>query len=140
MIRCFMNMFIRQVAEGQTIETICREVKYTTSLALQQTTSKRNIQMTTVGLSQFYAVVKYQARPWKTVMVLSTRHKGGVCQTDSKRKPESGLYYNKNKCGVHMLDAICRQMSSNTDCMRWPFAVFFNSLDLACISGWIIFR
>jgi len=51
MIRCFMNTFIRQeAAEGQTIETLYREVKYTTSLALQQTTSKYNVQMTTVGL------------------------------------------------------------------------------------------
>jgi len=57
--------------------------------------------------------VKYQAKLCKTVVVLTTRHKGGMCQTDGKKKPESGLYYNKNKCGLDMLDAICRQTSTN---------------------------
>jgi len=70
--------------------------------------------------------VKYQAKPSKTVVVLSTRHEGGVCQIDGKKKPESDPYYNKNK-GV----------STNAGCRRLPpgIAMFFDSLDLACIGA-----
>ena len=57
-------------------------------------------------------LVKYQAKPTKTVVMLSTPHKGAVCQSDGKKKTESVLYYNKNKCGVDMLDSMCKQLST----------------------------
>jgi len=63
-------------------------------------------------------LVKYQAKPSKTVVVLSTQHAGVVCQSDRKKKPESVLYYNTNKCGVDMLDAMCRLMSTKAACIR----------------------
>jgi len=76
----------------------------------------------------------------KTVVVLSTLHKGAACQTDGKKKPEAVLYYNENKCGVDMLDSMCRQMSTKAGCRRWPLAVFWNILDIAGINAWILFR
>lgn len=82
---------------------------------------------------------KYQAKPSKTVVVLSTQHAGAVCQSNGKEKPESVLYYNTNKCGVDMLDAMCRLMSTKAACRRWPLAVFFNILDVAGINAWIIY-
>lgn len=85
-------------------------------------------------------VVKYQAKAKKTVVVLSTLHKGSSRQQDGKKKPDSVLYYNANKCGVDMLDAMCRQMSTKAGTRRWPLAVFFNILDMACINSWIIFK
>ena len=81
-------------------------------------------------------LVKYQAKPTKTVVDLSTLHKGAACQTDGK-KPESVLYYNENKCRVDMLDFMCRQMSTRSGCRRWPLAVFWNT---ASINAWILFR
>ena len=95
--------------------------------------------------SEFYScdslnLVKYQAKPTKTVVVLSTLHKGAACQTDGKKKPESVLYYNENKCGVDMMDSMCRQMSTKAGCRRWPLAVFWNILDIAGINAWILFR
>ena len=64
-------------------------------------------------------LVKYQAKPSKTVqVVLSTQHAGTVCQSDGKKEPESVLYYNTNKCGVDMLDAMCRLMSTKAACRR----------------------
>jgi len=75
--------------------------------------------------------VKYQAKPTKTVVVLSTLHKGAACQTDGKRKPEAVLYYNENKCGVDMLDSMCRQTTTKAGRRRWPLAVFWNILDIA---------
>ena len=85
-------------------------------------------------------LVKYQAKPSKTVVMLSTLHRGATCQMDGKKKPESILYYNENKCGVDMLDAMCRQMSTKAGCRRWPLAVFYNILDLAGVNSWVIFR
>ena len=50
------------------------------------------------------------------------------------------LYYNANKCGVDMLDLMCRQMSTEAGCRRWTLAVFCNILDLAGVNAWIIFN
>ncbi len=48
--------------------------------------------------------------------------------------------YNKKKCGVDMLDSMCRSMSTKAGTRRWPFAVFCNLLDMAAINSWIIYR
>ena len=88
----------------------------------------------------FVNLVKYQAKPGKTVVMLSTQHRGVVCQSDGKKKPESVVYYNKNKCGVDMLYSMCKQMSTKAGCRRWPLAVFYNIRDLAGVNAWIIFR
>jgi hypothetical protein len=63
-----------------------------------------------------------------------------VRQSDGKKKPESVLYYNKNKCGVDMLDSMCKQLSTKAACRRWPMAVLFNILDLAGVNAWVLFR
>ena len=91
---------------------------------------------------QNYSVnmVKYQAKAKKTVEVLSTLHKGAARENDGKKKPESVLYYNDNKCGVDMLDSMCRQMSTKYGCRRWPLAVFFNILDMVGTNSWIIYK
>jgi len=39
-----------------------------------------------------------------------------------------------------MLDSMCRQMSTKAGCRRWPFAVFWNILDIADINAWILFK
>ena len=90
--------------------------------------------------SDLVHLVKYQAKPTKTVVMLSTQHNGTVHQSDGKKKPESILYYNINKCEVDMLDSKCKQMSTKAACRRWPLAVFFNILDLASVNAWIIFK
>jgi hypothetical protein len=89
--------------------------------------------------SESLNVVRYQTKQHKSVVVLSTLHKGAVCQKDGKHKPESVLYYNANKYGVDMLDSMGRQMSTKAGCRRWTVAVFFNILDLAGINAWIVF-
>jgi len=67
-------------------------------------------------------------------------HSGAVHQSHGKKKPESILFYNHNKCGVDVLDAMCRQMSTKSGCRRWTLAVFYNILDMAAINVWIIFK
>jgi len=66
----------------------------------------------------------YQAKQNKSVLILSTLHRGAAREGDGKKKPEAVLYYNCNKCGVDMLDYMCREMSTKAACRRWPFAVF----------------
>jgi len=85
-------------------------------------------------------LVKYQAKPSKTVIVMSTLHRRAECQTDGKKKPESVLFYNENKCGVDVLDAMCKLMSTKAGCRRWPLAIFFNLLDIAAVNSWILFQ
>ena len=85
-------------------------------------------------------MVRCQAKANKTVVVMSTLHRGSVCQIDGKKKPESVLYYNANKCGVDMLDSMCRHMSTKAGCRRWTLAVFCNILDLAGVNAWIILK
>ncbi|XP_065658110.1 piggyBac transposable element-derived protein 4-like [Hydra vulgaris] len=85
-------------------------------------------------------LIVYQAKKKKTVILLSTLHRGATKQSDGKKKPEGILYYNANKCGVDMLDSMCRQMSTKSGCRRWPLAVFFNILDLTGVNAWIIFK
>lgn len=114
-----------------TIRMNRREIPPSTSLKMHE-----SVFYTSGSLN----LVKYQAKPHKTVAILSTLHKGASCQTDGKRKPESILYYNSNKCGVDMLDSMCRQMSTKAATRRWTLSVFFNILDMAGINAWIIFN
>jgi Transposase IS4 len=72
--------------------------------------------------------------------MLSTQHKGAAREAEGKKKPETVLYYNRNKCGVDVLDYMCREMSTKAACRRWPLAVFFNILDLAGVNAWIIYK
>ena len=74
------------------------------------------------------------------MVILSTLHRNAAKQPEGKKKPESILFYNANKCGVDMLDSMCRQMSTKAACRRWPLAVFCNILDLAGVNAWIIYR
>jgi hypothetical protein len=70
-------------------------------------------------------LARYQAKKGKMVHLLSTMHRGATKQRDGKRKPDSILFYNSNKCGVDMLDSMCRQLSTKAGCRRWPLAVFY---------------
>ena len=82
---------------------------------------------------------RYQAKPKKTVYVLSTQHKGNRTQVDGKKKLKSVIDYNNNKYGVDILESMCRQMSTKAGCRRWPLAVFHNILDFAAINA-LIFK
>jgi len=44
--------------------------------------------------------------------MLSTLHRGAAREGDKKKKPETVLYYNRNKCGDDVLDNMCREMST----------------------------
>lgn len=85
-------------------------------------------------------LVSYQAKKLKTVHVISTLHRGISCSQDEKKKPDAIQFYNRNKCGVDLLDSMCKAMTTKIGTRRWPFAVFCNLLDMAAINAWIVFK
>jgi len=74
---------------------------------------------------------------FSALTMLSTLHRGAAREGDKKKKPETVLYYNRNKCGVDVLDNMRREMSTKKKAawIRWLLAVFFNILDLAGVNA-----
>ena len=85
-------------------------------------------------------LVAYQSKTDKMVCLLSTMHRGAETQVDGKKKPDSVLYYNANKCRVDMLDSMCRQLSTKAPTRHWTMATFCNLLDMAIVNAWIIYQ
>jgi hypothetical protein len=95
--------------------------------------------------SQFFqhdhiTLISYQARKNKKVHLLSTLHPGSSCDSSPKKKPEAIGFYNITKCGVDVLDAMCKAMTTKIGSRRWTLSVFCNLLDIAAINAWIIFK
>lgn len=85
-------------------------------------------------------LTRYQAKAHKVVHILSTQHRGVNAQLEGKKKPDTVLFYNTNKCGVDLLDSMCRQLSTKASCRRWPLAVFFNIVDFAGVNAFILYK
>ena len=60
--------------------------------------------------------------------------------SSEKHKPETIEFYNKTKCGVDVADQMARQYSVKAGTRRWPVAVFYNILDLACINAFVLYK
>lgn len=82
----------------------------------------------------------YQAKVNKNVIVLSTMHSSTSISEDSKKKPETILYYNNTKYGVDVVDQMARKYSVKAGSRRWPVHVFYNILDLAAINAYVIYK
>jgi hypothetical protein len=82
----------------------------------------------------------YQAKRNKQISLFSTLHRGNACRQGDKKKPEVIHFYNQNKCGVDLLDSMCKAMTTKSGTRRWPFAVLCNLLDIAAINAWIIYK
>lgn len=85
-------------------------------------------------------LVKYQCKPNKSVLVLSTMHCHPTVDTTAKRKPDMIHYYNHHKCGVDCADSMLRLYSSRCATRRWPVAVWENLLDIAVLNSWVCFK
>ena len=82
----------------------------------------------------------YQCNPTKNVSVLSSLHMSVGVDSSEKNKPETIEFYNKTKCGVDVADQMARQYSVKASTRRWPVAVFYNILDLACINAFVLYK
>ena len=82
----------------------------------------------------------YKAKPNKIVSILSSHHATVSISNESKKKPETVLFYSHSKCGVDSVSQMVKHFSTKSASRRWPLAVFYNLLDMAAINAWILYR
>ena len=80
----------------------------------------------------------YQCKQKKKLCILSTLRPSVVVDTTTKKKPETVTLYKKTKYGVGISDQISRQYMEKAGTRRWPVAVFYNILYLACIIAYVL--
>lgn len=105
-----------------------------------KTSRGREICSSLFGFQKDCTLVSYVPKRNKTVLLLSTMHNDDAIDatTGDKRKPEIITFYNHTKCGVDILDKMCRQYDVSRNSRRWPLTLFFNFLNIAGINGLII--
>lgn len=57
-----------------------------------------------------------------------------------KSKPDTVLYYNKNKCGTDVFDQMCANYSCARRTLRWPLRLFFGIIDQAGVNTCILWN
>ncbi|CAH2102857.1 unnamed protein product [Euphydryas editha] len=58
---------------------------------------------------------------------------------NAKQKPDIISYYNKYKTSVDTMDQTLRRYTSQRRCSIWPMAMFFNILDIAALTAYLIY-
>lgn len=80
----------------------------------------------------------YVPKKRKCVILLSTVH----YTTDvsgSQKKPEAIQYYNQSKAAVDIMDKMLGEYTTKRTTRRWPYAFFFNILDIAALAAYILY-
>ena len=97
--------------------------------------------VTTSAASSTVTLTAYQCKKAKQVLLLSSMHPNVTVPTENnrKRKPDTVLFYNKNKVAVDVLDQMVRLYSTKAASRRWPIHIFYNILDMALINSWIVY-
>ena len=87
------------------------------------------------------SLTAYQCKKNKKVLLLSSLHKDVKIPeaNNPKHKPETVLFYNKNKVAVDVIDQMTRMYSVKAASRRWPNHVFYNVIDLALINSWMLY-
>jgi len=78
----------------------------------------------------------------KSVIILSTLHPDVEVSSENntKKKPETVLFYNKTKAGVDFVDQMTRKYSVKAASRRWPVHVFYNVIDHGIINSWVLYK
>ena len=63
-----------------------------------------------------------------------------VDTSNEKKKPELILFYNANKVGVDCFDQMACLCITRSASRRWPVAVWNNSLDIAAINSYLLYK
>jgi hypothetical protein len=86
-------------------------------------------------------LTSYKAKKNLNVLLLSSRHQvGHVNPEESKKKPDTVLFYNSTKFGVDTFDQMARSVTTKSGSRRWPLACMFNMMDFAAINAFILFK
>lgn len=83
-------------------------------------------------------ICSYVPKKMKSVIMLSTMHYTNDV-SGSKHKPEIIHYYNSVKGGVDNMDKMLTHYTTKRRTNRWPLAMFFNMIDIACLASYIIY-
>ena len=67
-------------------------------------------------------------------------HKGIKISDNAKKAPETVSCYNETKCGVDIVDQMAKKYTVRSGTRRWPVHSFQNTLDLAAINTWILYK
>uniref|UniRef100_A0A1A9VHW1 PiggyBac transposable element-derived protein domain-containing protein n=1 Tax=Glossina austeni TaxID=7395 RepID=A0A1A9VHW1_GLOAU len=76
-----------------------------------------------------------RAKPNKKVLILSSMHSSVEIEKNNIRISETIGFYNSTK-----FDQMARKYSVKPKFQRWPLQVFLNTLDLAGINAWILYK
>ena len=67
-------------------------------------------------------------------------HKGIKISDNAKKTPETVSCYNETKYGVDIVDQMAKKYTVRSGTRRWPVHSFQNTLDLAAINAWILYK
>lgn len=103
----------------------------------------KNSRSRPVGTSIFcfdgpLTLVSYKPKPAKMVYLLSSCDEDATIN-EATGKPEMIIYYNQTKGGVDTLDQMCSLMSCSRKTNRWPMALLYGMVNIACINSYIIY-
>ncbi|CAK1589288.1 unnamed protein product [Parnassius mnemosyne] len=103
----------------------------------------KNSRSRPVGTSMFcfdgpLTLVSYKPKPAKMVYLLSSCNEDASIN-EPTGKPEIIIYYNQTKGGVDTLDQMCSTMFSSRKTNRWPMAIFYGMLNIACINAYVVY-
>ena len=82
----------------------------------------------------------YEDKTKKNVVIFSTLHQNITIADIAKKTPESVKAYNDTKYGVDNVDHMARKYTARTSTRRWLIHSFQNTLDLAAINAWIVYK
>ena len=85
------------------------------------------------------SLCSYIPKKNKNVLLMSTMHKDDAV-SGLLNKPDIIQYYNKTKGGVDNMDKMLAHFSTKRRTSRWPLALFYNMLDVACLATYIIHK
>ena len=101
---------------------------------------KEPLYSTTLYKSGDVRMTVYQGKTKKNVAIRSTLHQNITIADNAKKTPESVKAYNNTKYGVDIVDQMARKYTVRTSTRRWPIHSFRNTLDLAAINAWIVYK
>lgn len=84
-----------------------------------------------------YTLLSYVPKPNKAVVLLSSMHHSPFFD-EQVQKPEIISFYNTTKSGIDTLDMKCSNYSANRKTRRWPLAVFYHMIAMACSNAHIL--
>ena len=101
---------------------------------------KEPLYSTTLHKSGDVTMTVYQGKTTKTVAILSTLHQSITIADNAKKTPESVKAYNVTKYGVDIVDQMAKKYTIRPCTRRWPIRSLQNTLDLAAINTWIVYK